>query len=57
MIIENTVSAFRRAWIGAHSICSEKYLSGEYDELSLGRSLTVFDHEFGSYDTPHHLMS
>jgi len=48
MIIEITVSTFRRAWIGAHGICSERDFSGEYDELSLEQNLTVFDHEFGS---------
>jgi len=49
--IEITFSFFRRVWISAHGICSERVSFCEYDELSSGRGLTVFDQEFGSYDT------
>ena len=57
MTIEITVSVSRRGWIGAHGIFSERAFFGEYDELSLGRSSTIFDHEFGNDDTQCHLMS
>jgi len=57
MTVEITVSVFRRGWIGAHGIISERAFFGEYDELSLGRSLIIFDHEFGSDDTQCHLIS